>query len=120
MADLAHQWGRDLELSATGDLALADGELLTQQALLRRLMTNLGDYLPHLDYGAGLPGFLGEPTHAMTLQAVVREQVALEPTVAASPEPVVEVSADRLGLVLVRIVYTSAETGGTETLTFNL
>ena len=54
MPDINHLWGNDLAFSATGDLATADVPTLTQQRVLRRLLTNPGDYIWELDYGAGL------------------------------------------------------------------
>lgn len=63
--DCAHWWGSDLILSPTGDLARASGVLRSQQRVLRRLLTNPGDYLCHIDYGGGLPkqiGLVNEPT----------------------------------------------------------
>ncbi len=39
MPDLSHLWGNDLTLSPTGDLATADTPNVTQQRVLRRLLT---------------------------------------------------------------------------------
>ncbi len=54
MYDLSHQWGDDLTVGPTGDMALVTGSVFGQQRVLRRLMTNPGDYIWQLDYGAGL------------------------------------------------------------------
>ena len=43
MVDLALQFGGDLAVGPTGDLELADGSVLTQQRVLRRLLTNPGE-----------------------------------------------------------------------------
>lgn len=56
MPDLSHQWGSDLLIGPTGDLATASGTELGQQRVLRRLLTNASDYIWHLGYGAGLAG----------------------------------------------------------------
>ena len=45
MADISHTFGADLSLSATGDLLCVTGDTLTQQRVLRRLLTNAGDYI---------------------------------------------------------------------------
>ena len=45
MPDLAHQFGADLVAGATGDLAVVDGPALGRQRVLRRLLTNPGDYI---------------------------------------------------------------------------
>ena len=60
MHDIAHQWGSDLLTSSVGDLASVSGPLLGQQRVLRRLLTNPGDYIWQLDYGAGLARFIEE------------------------------------------------------------
>src|ERR1700739_2948205 len=103
MADLSHLWGSDLQVSPTGDLALATGTALTQQRILRRLLTNPGDYIWQLDYGAGLPRFVGTPGAAAGIQAVIRGQICLEPSVAQAPEPVIDVQSDQAGTVYVQI-----------------
>ena len=61
MPDLAHEFGADLQAGPTGDLALADGAALGRQRVLRRLLTNPGDYIWHPTYGAGLARFVGHP-----------------------------------------------------------
>ena len=57
MSDISHQWGSDLSIGPTGDFALVSGAILGQQRVLRRLLTNPGDYIWHPDYGAGLAEF---------------------------------------------------------------
>ena len=39
MPDLTHFWGNDLSWSSTGDLAVTNAPSLTQQRVLRRLLT---------------------------------------------------------------------------------
>lgn len=91
MADLFHQWGSDLALGPTGDLALVSDQLLGQQRVLRRLLTNPGDYIWQLDYGAGLGRFVGAPASPLHVRAVVRGQIFKETAVAPFPEPVIDV-----------------------------
>lgn len=71
MADIAHQWGFDLKLGPTGDLAVATGSILCQQRVLRRLLTNLLDYIWHPSYGAGLAGFIGRPANTSQIRAAI-------------------------------------------------
>jgi hypothetical protein len=90
--DLSHQWASDLSIGPTGDLALASGSMLGQQRVLRRLMTNPGDYIWQLGYGAGLGQFIGQPTNASQIQAVIRSQkqpwrARLNPSSACNPIP---------------------------------
>src|SRR6195256_1132934 len=91
MADASHQWGSDLMIGATGDIGTVAGPLLGKQRVLRRLLTNPGDYIWQIDYGAGLARFIGQPTNALQIRAVVRGQIFKEATVARQPEPVIDV-----------------------------
>ena len=63
MPDISHQFSADLSLSPTGDLATITAPQLTQQRVLRRLLTNPGDYIWHPSYGAGLAAFVGQPAN---------------------------------------------------------
>ena len=113
MADIAHVWGRDLQLGPTGDLALVSADNEVQQRILHRLLTNAGDYIWQLDYGAGLPSQVGRVADGAYIGAVIRQQLLLEPTVAQSPEPVVTVTAAADGTVTATIQYADANTGNT-------
>lgn len=118
MADIFHQWNSDLVIGPSGDLLAVDGSQEVQQRVLRRLMTNLGDYIWQLSYGAGLPEFVGQIANAARISAVVRQQMALESGVQQSPEPVVNVSAGTDGTVFLSIQYVDAISGGTQVLAF--
>jgi hypothetical protein len=89
MYDIVLEWGGDLAVGSGGDLALVTGAATTSQRIHRRLLTNPGDYLWHLDYGGGLAQFTGVPTSPTKIEAVVRTQMALETTVATIPAPLV-------------------------------
>lgn len=118
MFDVAHQFGGDLSVGVSGDLAVASAGLLGQQRVLRRLLTNPGDYLWAPDYGAGLGQFVGQPVSAAQIRAVVRSQIFKEAAVARTPEPTIEVSADGSGVVSVSIRYADANDGQTQMLSF--
>lgn len=124
MPDLAHQWGSDLSLSPTGDLALADGADLTRQRLLRRLLTNPGDYIWHLDYGAGLPAFVGQPGNPPGIESLVRGQTLQEPGVATAPQPMISVApilgAGPTGGLSLSLRYADAATDSTQSLSFSV
>ncbi len=123
MFDLSHQWGADLSVGPTGDLALASGSLLGQQRVLRRLMTNPGDYIWQPGYGAGLARFIGQPGNASRIQAVIRGQIFKEAAVARTPEPVIAVRFDPAGgtgTVTVQIRYVDAPSGQTQLLSFSV
>ncbi len=120
MPDLSHEFGADLEAGPTGDLAVAQGAAQGRQRVLRRLLTNPGDYIWQPEYGAGLGRFVGAPAAPERIRAVVRSQIFLEPAVARSPEPVVEVQADGQGRVFVAIRYADADSGETQSLSFRV
>ncbi|CAH2606137.1 conserved protein of unknown function (plasmid) [Rhodovastum atsumiense] len=92
MPDLSLEWGADLTVGPTGDLALVDGANAVRQRIVRRLHTAAGDYLDQVTYGAGLGQRIGSPTTERTIAALVRAQMAAEAAVAASPEPSVSVA----------------------------
>lgn len=120
MPDLSHAFGADLAAGPTGDLALAEGAALGRQRLLRRLLTNPGDYIWQPDYGAGLGRFVGAPAAPERIRAVVLGQVFRERAVARSPEPAVEVRADAEGRVVVAVRYADAASGETQALSFRV
>lgn len=118
MADIFHQFGDDLAVGPSGDLRPVEGALLGQQRVLRRLLTNPGDYIWQPEYGAGLARFVGRPAAASAIEAVVRSQIFREAAVARDPAPVVEVAADQAGTVYVHVRYADAQAGATQSLSF--
>ncbi|MGC1411086.1 MAG: hypothetical protein WA864_19355 [Acetobacteraceae bacterium] len=123
MADLSHQWGSDLAIGATGDISTADGSSLGQQRVLRRLLTNPGDYIWQLDYGAGLARFVGQPANTLQIRAVIRSQIFKEAAVARLPEPLIDVQATpggASGTVYVYVRYVDAENSQTQVLTLSI
>ncbi len=120
MADLQMAWSGDVSSSATGDLATASGPALGTQRVLRRLLTNPGDYIWHPSYGAGLARFVGQPADPAGIQALIRSQMLLEAAVAAVPEPVILVQSDPGGSLSVQIRYADAETAEARALNIEL
>ena len=123
MPDLSHKWGSDLSVGATGDLAVAAGPELGQQRVLRRLLTNPGDYIWQPDYGAGLARFIGQPANPLQIQALVRSQIFKESAVARTPEPVIDISvspSQDAGFVYVYIRYQDAASGRMQVLSFSV
>lgn len=123
MADLWQQWGSDLTIGATGDLQIANGTELGQQRVLRRLLTNPGDYIWHPNYGAGLAQFIGAPANPLQIQAVIRSQIFKESAVARTPEPLIDVElspGEANGSIYVSIRYVDASNGQTQTLAFSV
>jgi phage baseplate assembly protein W len=123
MGDVSLIWGADLAVSATGDIATSSGAVGTQQRVIRRLLTNPGDYIWQLGYGAGLAQFVGQPANELYIKAVIRSQIFKESAVARSPEPVIQVQVSpggSTGTIYVQIQYTDALSGGTQTLSFSV
>jgi hypothetical protein len=118
MADIYHQFGADLTLSPSGDIAIATGATLTQQRVLRRLLTNSRDYIWNLSYGAGLGRFVGQTIDQGRISALIRSQIFKEASVARTPEPAIDVQAGAAGVVYVQIRYVDATTGETQLLSF--
>jgi hypothetical protein len=118
MQDAWLDWGGDLVLGPTGDLGLADGTYLGQQRVLRRLLTNAGDYVWQLGYGAGLGAAVGRPLQQAELRGLIRSQMLQEASVARTPDPVVTMMADGAGSVSARLQYVDAASQGTEVLSF--
>ncbi len=120
MADLFLLFGGDLGIGPTGDLAIADAQTLTQQRVLRRLLTNQGDYIWQLTYGAGLGQFVGRPGAPDLISGVIRTQMQLESQVIQSPAPGVFTSVVDDGTVMTSVNYVDAATGQTALLSFSV
>lgn len=119
MADANHIFGGDLVLAANGDLSTVTGVPLSRQRILRRLLTNPGDYLWAPDFGAGLPRFIGETVNPSRVTAVILAQLMLEPSVSRTPPPQVAVTAIPDGL-FAQIQYTESATGQASLLSFSV
>jgi phage baseplate assembly protein W len=120
MPDIAHYFGNDLTLGAGGDLLVVSGDSLVQQRIIRRLLTNAGDYIWNLKYGAGLGQMVGSPANQTAIQNIVFSQIFQEETVARVPAPKVSTAVDAAGDVTVTITYYDAVTGAGATLSFQV
>ena len=119
MADSFTIWQTDLSYGPTSDLLLASGSEAGRQRVLRRLLTNPGDYFAHPDYGAGLPAKVGTLVVAAEIEAVVRSQMLLERAVAQDPPPTVTVQVILNG-VAVTVGYNDAVTAEPVLLAFDI
>ncbi|UZO91776.1 hypothetical protein [Roseomonas mucosa] len=117
--DVWHIWGGDLSLSAGGDLLTVVAAAKGRQRVLRRLLTNEGDYIWHLNYGAGLPARVGGLDDDRTLEGVTRRQMLLERAVSQDPPPTVGASGSN-GQVSVSISYRDADTADPVAIGFTL
>lgn len=116
--DLTQWYGNDLSVAASGDLLSVNDPTLTEQRLVRRLLTQPGSYIWHPNYGAGLAQYIGQPASAKTIEAVIRAQLKLEKSVSASPTPQVTVTSNTNGVTVATIVYWNSSTGTPRTLSF--
>jgi hypothetical protein len=121
MYDIFHEWGSDLLVGSGGDLALAGATDVISQRICRRLLTNGGDCLWNLEYGGGLAQFIGQPVRTAEIEAVIRDQLALEDSIPASPAPIVEIAANNLasGYIIANITYTDPSSQEAVTLHLN-
>ncbi|MEB0133523.1 phage tail protein [Pseudomonas sp. CCI2.4] len=119
MNDLNHYVGGDLSLSPTGGLSPVFGLDRGKQRVLRRLITNPGDYLFHTEYGAGLGQYVGALMNIPQIIALIRGQILLEDCVAATPKPAISVSSQN-DTLSVSIGYTDAPSGEPLTLSFEV
>lgn len=114
--DLYQYFGNDIVPSIKGDLEAVDGVTESQQRILRRLLTNPGSYIFHVNYGAGLPQYIGVALNTATFQkikGVIISQMKLEQSVAQNPEPEVTLQAVTEGLycsIKYRLANTPTET----------
>ena len=120
MPDLEMSWSGDLSTSATGDFVTVNGPAQGTERVLRRLLTNPGDYIWNPEYGAGLAQFVGRPADTASIEALIRSQMQLESAVAQVPEPVITVQSDPGGRLSVQIRYADAATANSKALTINL
>lgn len=120
MPDAWHIFGGDLAVSPSGDIALANGDDFGQQRVLRRLLTNPGDYLWALTYGAGLGAYVGQPVAPRQIEAAIRGQMFKEAAVARAPEPAIDIAADQAGGVFASVRYADADSGAANLLSFTV
>lgn len=118
MSDISWSLGGYLDVDATGDILMSSGSQLTTERVLRRLLTNPGSYIWHLDYGAGVARFIGQPTKPNQLNGLALAQMVLEPTVLQNPPPATSVvqGAPGSGTSTLTVTYGDALTGLTQTI----
>jgi hypothetical protein len=123
LADLWHYIGGDISTDNNGGVLTVGDTVRGQQRVLRRLLTNPGDYIFHPEYGAGLAQWIGRTADIAKIKTLILGQMRLEPGVSQNPPPLVQVtqigSGDGGGFSVV-IQYVDAPTGQPATLSFNV
>jgi hypothetical protein len=101
--------------SAMPSCATVEGE----QRVLRRLLTTPGSYIWHLEYGAGLPQYVGQPEPPSAINSIIMGQMFLEDSVARDPLPRVS-TTDIVNGINVNISYADNRVGRIVTLGFDV
>ncbi len=115
-------FGQDLQLSGTGDLRLSSGADRSEQRIVRRLLTNPGDYCWHSNYGAGLPAYVGQALSVDIydqIRSTITSQIFLEPSVSQNPAPEIQFQTIQNGLYT-QINYNLASTQQPIVITFSV
>lgn len=118
MSDASLVWRGDLSANPVGDIATCSHSELSQQRLLRRLLTNAGDYLWYPEYGAGLAQFIGLPCDTSAIKARIRSQIFADGTILTTPEPIIDVQNSADGSIYVQIRYIEMDSGVVQTVSF--
>jgi len=120
---IACDWGGDLDIGSGGDISVVPVRSNLQQRVIRRLLTNTGDYIWHTNYGAGLARAVGEPYSPGFIEGTILNQLRLEPLVAATPAPSIQInqsSGDPLSAISAAIQYRIAATSTVDAVTLTL
>lgn len=122
LMEVYQEFGNDLMLSGAGDLIATSGSTLSNQRIIRRLLTNPGDYIWEPTYGAGLGRYIGQlntPDTYNQIKAVITSQMYLETSVSQTPPPIITLT----GLpneLQGSITYTEVISGQQIVVTFNI
>jgi hypothetical protein len=97
MITIACDWGADLSIGPTGDIKMTAVLASVQQRIIRRLLTNQGDYIWHTNYGAGLGSYVGDPYAQTAIKGNILNQLQLEALVAMTPAPTIQTNRSLTG-----------------------
>ena len=113
MITIVCDWGADLSVGPSGDIEMTPVQTNVQQRVIRRLLTNPGDYICHTNYGAGLGSYVGEPYSSANIEGAILNQLQLESLVAATPTPTVQISQSASGPMSAASVKVQYQVAGT-------
>ena len=92
MMALASGWGTDLLVGPGGDIAVVPARAEVQYRIIRRLLTNPGDYIWHSGYGAGLGGYVVQPFSPQLVESTILYHLEQEPFILLTPAPKISAS----------------------------
>lgn len=117
-SDLAHWWGGDLSLDASGDMATVERYDKDNQQIVRRICTSgktagslIGEYAFHPEYGGSAPWYIGRAVDPLALEGLIRSQMYEEASVAHNPEPSITAVMNPNGSFIATIQYADKESG---------
>lgn len=120
---ISHNFGNDISLNSVGDITQSDGAELSKQSIIRRLLTNPGEYIWHPTYGAGIGRFVGENLSSANFDEIknlIVSQMLMEETVAQSPLPVITLQAQNGSVLVCDITYYDAVLKNPLTISFKV
>ena len=120
--DVDHNFGSDISLTSLNDIAHSSGLKRSQQRVLRRLLTNPGDYIWHADYGAGLAQYIGQSLNFARndeIKSKIISQIFLEDSVSKDVQPEIFFQTIEGG-IFVQINYTENDSKTPIVLSFSL
>jgi len=117
--DIDHYFSGDIGISIEGDISLANELTTSQQRIIRRVLTNPGDYPSDPTYGAGAGKYVGVATMLLgSLKSLIAGQVLREPSVSPVPTPTVLLKSDST-VLHITIKYVDTLSQSTQTLIFD-
>lgn len=121
--EIKHEFGNDLSLNSVGDIEQSEGAELAAQSIIRRLLTNPGEYIWHPEYGAGIGRFVGENLSTANFDEIkntIVSQMLMEETVAKSPLPQITLQKINGTILLCDILYYDAVLKNPRTISFKV
>jgi hypothetical protein len=115
MIALICDWGGDLSVGPSGDIAVSPVQSEIQQRIVRRLLTNSGDYIWHATYGASLGRYVGIPFSSSVVENTILNQLLYESLVVATPPPTVQINQSQGGVFSKTSVAVQYQTVGMTT-----
>jgi hypothetical protein len=106
-------------IEPTGSITPSSATVEGEQRVLRRLLTSPGTYIWHVEYGAGLPQYVGQPAAPSAINSLIVSQMFLEDSVARDPLPTVHTRKIVNG-INVDIKYADNRVGRIVTLGFDI